>query len=271
MKVNLEGVAETMLIPLCAKAVETKRKNSRFIDEKAVELVNKIDYDFSKFDKRFTREGVIARSIIFDKVMKKFISQHPNAICISVGCGLDARFYRMDNGTIHWYNVDFPEVIKIRKQLLKEDGRIKNIAGSALDKKWAETITVFEKNLNGQRIAIILEGILMYFTEQDVRELFSIIKSYFPGCTIFAELMHPFVAKRSQNHETVKNTSAVFHWGIKKGIEAEALCDGLHFMKEWSLFVELKKYNWMAKVSSVIPGIKDKNNRVAVYNMSPKN
>ena len=59
---KLTGVEETTLIPLWARAYETTRKGEHLIeDPTAAELINKIDYDFSKFwtEKR----GVFSRSI----------------------------------------------------------------------------------------------------------------------------------------------------------------------------------------------------------------
>lgn len=112
MKVMLDGVEETMLIPLLIKADETKRPNPHIRDEKAVEMVSRIDYDFSKFkNKSMSHAGVIARTVMIDRETRKFISSHPDAVCITVGCGLDARFYRMDNGRIDWYDLDLSNVI----------------------------------------------------------------------------------------------------------------------------------------------------------------
>lgn len=51
MKHNLSGVSETLLIPLWARAVETKHHQPIVKDEKAVEMMEHIDYDFRKFKK----------------------------------------------------------------------------------------------------------------------------------------------------------------------------------------------------------------------------
>ncbi|MGE4214387.1 MAG: class I SAM-dependent methyltransferase [Anaerotignaceae bacterium] len=84
-------------------------------DKKAAEMVEKIDYDFSKFDSPWSYYGVLARAKTMDKQAKKFIIKNPDCVIVSVGCGLDTRFSRIDNGKIHWYNLDFHEVIKQRE------------------------------------------------------------------------------------------------------------------------------------------------------------
>lgn len=172
MKVKLQGVEETMLIPLFIKAEETKSPKPRIRDEKAVEMVSRIDYDFSKFkNKSFSHAGVIARTVIIDRETRKFISAHPNAVCITVGCGLDARFYRMDNGLIDWYDLDLSDVIDVRRELLPEQDRVHRLAFSALDEKWAAQVDV-----KGRPVLIIIEGLLMYFTEMEVKQLLGILK-----------------------------------------------------------------------------------------------
>jgi O-methyltransferase involved in polyketide biosynthesis len=81
-------------------------------------MVNQIDYDFSTFDKEWMTQLVVAiRTEILDRETKAFIARHPDAIVINLGCGLDTRFFRIDDGKIHWYNLDLPEPIKVKKIL----------------------------------------------------------------------------------------------------------------------------------------------------------
>ena len=121
---ELNGVEETLLIPLVIKANETLRKKPRITDNKAVEILKELNIDrisLSKFDKFISHEGVVARTIMLDAAVKKAINQWPNANIISIGCGLDARFERVDNGIINWYNLDFPNVIELRKKFFDEN------------------------------------------------------------------------------------------------------------------------------------------------------
>jgi len=263
MKVALDGVEETMLIPLCIKAEETKRPNPRIRDVRAVEMINRIDYDFSKFEKkRFSYGGVIARTVIIDREARKFITSYPDAVCINVGCGLDARFYRVDNGRIDWYDLDLPRVMALREGLLPEDERVHRISFSALDEQWAVHV-----NAGGRPVLIIMEGLLMYFTEDEVRRLLAVLKRHFPGCSILAELTPEFVAKNGKRHETVGKTGAVFRWGVGSGKDVERLCDGLSLTEEWSLNTEMKKYELLFRIIFSLPIVKGFNNRIALYRM----
>ena len=111
-KVNVTGVPETMVQTLYARAKETRKKNAKINDEIAVELVKKLDYDFSKADKdNAMTYGVIARTIVLDRMVEQYLKKHANTVVINIACGLDTRGYRMKGKYLRWYNVDLPETM----------------------------------------------------------------------------------------------------------------------------------------------------------------
>lgn len=255
--VKLDGVAETMLIPLYFRALASKMKNPPIMDLKAIELIDKIDYDFSKYSgNKMTHMGVTVRTIYFDREAKEFIKENPECNCINIGCGLDTRFFRVDNGKLEWYNVDLPSVIEVRKKLIEKEDRVTTIEGSALEEKWTNKIT--QKNLP---TLIIMEGLLMYFTEQEVKLLLNILSKTFSNCTILLETTTPFVAKNSRKHPAVKKTSAVFKWGVKSGKKIELLCPALEFKDEWNLTVGMRKLSPIF-ITLIYPLLKKMNNSV---------
>ena len=142
-KVNVTGVPETMVQTLYARAKETKKQNAKIRDEIAVELVEKLDYDFSKADKdKAMNCGVIARTIVLDQMVKQYLEKHANTVVINIACGLDTRCYRMERKYLHWYNVDLSETMKIRSQFLTETGPVYQIAKSAMDESYVRNILV---------------------------------------------------------------------------------------------------------------------------------
>ena len=108
MNIDLGNVETTALIPLSNRASETKRENPRVRDQKAVEIIETLGVDTKNYDKLVTHECVIARTIMFDEEMKRLIGEYPNAVCVNMGCGLDNRFERVDNGKIRWFDVGLP-------------------------------------------------------------------------------------------------------------------------------------------------------------------
>ena len=138
-KPKLSGVPETMLQTVYARAKETKTRGA-IKDTKAVEIIDKINYDFSLADKDSAmHSGVVARTIVLDKLANKYLAKSKGAVVVNIACGLDTRCYRM-NGYTHWYNLDLPETIAVREKLLPESGEISQIAMSAMD-DWSGEIT----------------------------------------------------------------------------------------------------------------------------------
>ena len=174
-KVNVTGVPETMVQTLYARAKETRKKNAKINDEIAEELVKNLDYDFSKADKdKAMNYGVIARTIVLDRMVEQYLEKNANTIVINIACGLDTRCYRMEGKYLRWYNVDLLETMKIRKRFLTETGPIYQIAKSAMDDSYIDDIDYHCEN-----VLVIIEGLTMYLCEKDIRKMFFIIEKSF--------------------------------------------------------------------------------------------
>lgn len=135
-KLELGDVQETALIPLACRALETKRKHPRIIDPMAVQIMQELHPDVKKYDKTITHECVVARTILFDETVTALIQKYPNALCINLGCGLDDRYSRVDNQMIIWIDVDFPDMIRVRKKVYEDTNRRKMVSVSVLETDW---------------------------------------------------------------------------------------------------------------------------------------
>ena len=101
-KISIEGVPETMLQTLYARAMESQKPKHYIYDEKAIEIVSQLDYNFSKAESdKMMSSGVIARTIVLDKLVGDFLSQNSNAVVLNLACGMDTRCYRMGGGNMH--------------------------------------------------------------------------------------------------------------------------------------------------------------------------
>lgn len=260
--IELGEIQETMLITLAIRASESVRQTARIDDEKAVEIIKALNVSadkLDKLDKFMSHEGVVARTIMFDQAVKQFLDQYPDAVCINMGCGLDNRFSRVDNGILLWYDVDLPDVIRLRNEFFLETERVHMMEGSVLDASWAERIP------QNRPVLIIAEGLFMYFTRNEIKKILTELSAAFPWYMLMTDLMSAFVSGKSKYHDTVKNTKAEFKWGTKSGRELEELCVGLTLIKESSLNEEMKKYSLRGKVFATIPKLRDCNNRLAVF------
>ncbi|MCG8342398.1 MAG: class I SAM-dependent methyltransferase, partial [Chlorobiales bacterium] len=100
IKIKTGTIEETLLLPLWGRAYETQKNNPRLVDERAVEIIRQIDYDFSNIEETqaMSQNGWVARSLHTDRVALEFIKEHPKASIVNIGCGLDTTFSRVDNG-----------------------------------------------------------------------------------------------------------------------------------------------------------------------------
>lgn len=260
MSIKLNGVMETLLITLYIRAKDAMSSTPVINDKKAAEMIKKIDYDFEKFDNGvMSYYGVLARAKIMDEQARKFISKNPDCIIVSVGCGLDTRFSRVDNGKIQWYNLDFPEVIAQRDLFFDSHDRVKNIAKSALDPTWPQDIEI-----NGKKLLIISEGMLMYLKESDIRVFLQILTNDFDSFEAQFDLLYKGLVNKASMHDTLKKTNAQFNWGVKDGSEVVNLCPVMH-QKGLINFTDALKYLLPGLKKLLIPLMYITNNRLGIY------
>lgn len=266
-KINIQGVPETMLQTLYARAAYSKQKNAKFRDDKAVEIVSRMDYDFSLAGKdAMMSKGVIARTILLDRMVGDFIKENPKATVVNIACGMDTRVYRLKNNPaiakamkeVRWYNLDLPETIALRRRFLKEDGRISMIAKSAMDETWTQEI---EEPMG--KVLVVIEGLVMYLTEQDVRQILSIISGCFANFEVIMETMNPWVVKHMKE-KSIEATKAKFTWGIKTGKELEYMTPEFQWIKDVSLVEGMKVIMPVYHLFGWIPAIKNISNKLVV-------
>ena len=255
-RIRLSGVPETMLQTIYARAKESGGRGA-IHDAKAEELIEKLNYDFSLADKDTAmRSGVIARTIVLDRLTKEWLAKHPGAVVINIACGLDTRCYRMD-GYAHWYNLDLPETMAVREKLLPESETISQIARSAMD-SWGDEIK--EQNTP---VLILIEGLTMYLSESDVQRIFRVISNRFSKATVFVETMHPMIVKRFKE-KSIEGSNAKFTWGVKDGPALAALLPDFHFAEEHSLTEGMAEFVPMYKLLDRLPTVRNISNKIIV-------
>ncbi|WP_195269414.1 class I SAM-dependent methyltransferase [Eubacterium sp. 1001713B170207_170306_E7] len=259
MELQLGDVGVTALIPLSNRASETLRKHPRIRDEKAVEIIRMLDIDTKDYDKLFTHECVIARTIMFDNAVEKLLKKYPDGVCVNMGCGLDDRFQRVDNGRTIWFDVDLPASIKVRKSVYEETKRRRMIGASVIDTDWIEAV----KTAAGTNpVIVIAEGLFMYFSREQTKTIINNLTTFFDKGFLVVEMMNPSMMDEKK-HETVKHTDAKFGWGTKSGREFEALDAKIKLISEKSFAEQLRKSTLISKIIGILSA--KLNNRLAVF------
>ncbi len=221
-KIALSRVQETLLMPLCARATQTRRRLGILNDPKAVEIVEALDYDFSKFkNSPQTQVGCVLRTLQFDVWVKDFLARHPSATVVEVGAGLNSRFERTDNGQARYFELDLPEAMAVRKQFYQETERRTQITGSVLDDAWIAPVKA-----TGGPYVIIIEGVLMYLSEVDVRGLFAKIARELPGAFVGFDSLSLRGISTQHRLAAMRHFDATFHWGIDEARQIESWGEG---------------------------------------------
>jgi O-methyltransferase involved in polyketide biosynthesis len=127
---QLGAVQETLFFPLAARVRETRKRRAILRDPKAVEMAESIGFDAGKYARGVTGLVIILRTAIFDAWVWSFVAAHPNGTVVEIGTGLNTRFERADNGTIHRIDVDLPDTIELRRKFFTDTERRQMVAAS---------------------------------------------------------------------------------------------------------------------------------------------
>src|SRR5215469_1699911 len=176
---RLGAVQETLFIPLAARARAARRKRPVLHDPKAVELAASIDYDAAKYGPGAGGAITVLRTAIFDFWVRAFLARHPAGTVVEIGTGLNTRFERVDNGTVHWIDLDLPDTIELRRAFFADTDRRRMIAASVLDEGWLQTVAE-----SPGPYFFAAEGVLVYLPEDDVTRVLARIAARFPGALI---------------------------------------------------------------------------------------
>ena len=232
---TLENVSETLWIPLFGKARESIRLDSFIVDDKAVEIANLACEKLPELNKWWvdlsmeTQALMVWRNTSIDAYVSEFITKHPNATIVNLGAGLCTRFSRVDNGTINWLEFDLPEVKEVWLEFNEETDRHKYYTDSIFEENWLEVV----KNEANGPIMFTAEGLLMYFSKEEVASLLQTLSKHFPNGEIVAEIYSKIALKR--RHPDVKKTSAIKFkapWGVVNGKEFEKWNVGVKHLKD---------------------------------------
>lgn len=187
IKIEKNTVQETLVMPLYGKAWAVKNYPDLFHDTDCRELMDRLDYDFSTMQAmeggvkmKIAALAAATRQYALVCEVKEYLKEHPKALVVNLGCGLDTAGHQADNGQCRFVNIDFPNVIEIREQLMPSTEREKNIGSDLNDQGWFDRID-FRKE---DGAVFIASGVFLYFKKADVKTLFCAMAERFPGARL---------------------------------------------------------------------------------------
>ncbi len=259
-KIEKDTVQETLIIPLYGRKMCSELFPRLFYDETAVRLIDEVDYDFSALAEK--SKSIMHRFAFLEVAMRQndlafevrdYLKTHPNAAVVNLGCGLDNTGRVCDNGTCRLYNVDFPDVIAVREQLLPAGEREKNVPGDLNDTAWFREI-----DASGGAV-FFASGVFYYFLTEQVRTLVRNMVDAFPdGVLVFDaanQTAVKMIAKTWLKGAKIKDVGAYFAvsdaekeltlWDSRLRVSSRGYMLGYHDLKDPSVS---GFFRFMAKV-----------------------
>jgi len=219
---NLSDVEKTLLIPLYIRAMESQRPDGLVKDERAEALIRRLDSESLRKTAALTEDSgravLILKGREFDRFAQDFLGRNPDAAAVHIGCGLDTRFERVDDGRVEWYDLDLPDVIELRRKLVGGEGaRHHFLACSVLDNAWLDIVSAYRQ----RPFLFLAEGVFMYFEEAQVKSLVLTLRDRFPGAELVFDAYSPFLFWTHNLKVTRTRIGAHLHWALKNGRELE--------------------------------------------------
>ena len=225
LHIEKNTIQETLIIPLYGRKVCSELYPTFFSDSKASALIARLDYDFTGMEEqlsglmqRFGALEIAMRQYDLDIEVKEYLKEHPNASVVNLGCGLDQTGENCDNGTCHIYNLDMPDVIEVRNQLIPATDRVKNIACDMTNTEWFSQID------GSQGAVFFASGVVCYLKTEDAKQLLNEMAIAFPGgkfvCDTFGKVGLKLMQKTYLKQAGIKNVQGYFYVGdIEKDIK----------------------------------------------------
>jgi len=268
---QLWDVSETGLLTLYCRAIESQSANPILVDGKAVEIANRLRPVLKASERaglrRLARDKINQTLVVhialrakkYDDIARDFLGRNPKGVIVNLGCGMDSRFFRIDDGHLLFFDLDLPEMIDCKRQFFEENERYCMIGASVFDAAWMDQIEAV-----GQRpVLFMAEGLFMYLDPDKVRALVPALQARFPGSELVCEVcnrrwLNPWLSWmiRSKLQGSLQmGAGAVFSFGISDSREMETWGPGIQFLEDWSYFEsnhpKLGMLKWMGKIKSM--------------------
>ena len=221
------SVEWTNLVTLYLRAYESRSQQPILGDHAAAEAVDRIDYDFKRLHRTSLPASnqylVALRAKQLDDWSADFLTRHPDAVVVHLGCGLDGRAYRLAPPGL-WFDIDQPSVIELRRRLYDDTERYRMIGSSVTDPQWLDQVPT------GHPTLVVAEGLLMYLQESDVRQLVERLIDRFDSGEMLFDTLPPIAPRMSKLF-----TKGITKWGIRDASDMEKWNPRLRFLEQTSV------------------------------------
>lgn len=268
---QISNVSATAFITLFARATEAQTAHPIIEDPQAVALADQLRPVLAQSDRGLCRQvaaGKIEPLVVvtmalrarrFDAYVHDFCSRHAAPVIVNLGCGLDTRFFRVDDGHMMLFDLDLPPMIDLKRALVPEQPRYHFLAASVLETEWMNVLA----ELGRRPLLFLAEGLFMYLDPADVQKLVVELSHRFPGSELVCEVFGNFwlrkpwkgLVDRKMQRRLNFGADAMFRSGVDNARHFERWDPAIHFLDDWSYFDEdepkMKGMHWLRHIGLV--------------------
>jgi O-methyltransferase involved in polyketide biosynthesis len=255
---DFPAVSKTALMTMYCRAMDYQAKNPILKDKFSYDLYQRIDTDWKGISKNLRGHDYVLTAIRvrkYDRMCQEFINQHPKGIIVSLGAGLDYRFGRIDNGQFTFIDVEFPEVLEFKKQIIPKSSRNVLIGKSVLDYSWIGQVKQLSISLN-EPVFFIAEGLIPYLEKNEIKDLFTKMIQSFPQSEFFFDVCGEKTVERMSKHSGIEDWNLKLKSGFNSGKDMEEWGIGFKLLGEWYYPEDPDAKRGLMKLMWVIPAFK---------------
>lgn len=248
----LSAVAETGLLTFYCHVVESQRQDPILKDDKALEIARRLNPVITNSPNSLLRnlaKGKVKKELVvhinlrakkYDEYARAFMQSHPDGVIVNIGCGMDSRFQRIDDGKVVFFDLDLLEMIEFKKQFYQETNRYHLIGASVFDYSWMDQVA----KLGKRPMLFVAEGVFMYLEGDKVKDLVLKLQSRFPGSELVAEVVTELFTRKPWDRLVAEKMGkqlgvgkkAAFRFGLRNSREMETWHAGIEYLDDWSYF-----------------------------------
>lgn len=245
----LSSVSETALITLKSRVIHSQNQDfilddpmaSLLLDALKIKLQDSVKSNvFRKNLPQTLTRHIAMRARKYDQYTKAFLSEYRDGLIVSLGCGFDTRFWRTNLTSSQYIEIDLPNVITLKKALLKEGLPYEILGVSVLDDQWIQTV----KDIQNHHVLFLAEGLLMYLPEKDVINLFKHLADNFNNSQFIFETvqkkytqgLYKKMVEKKMQRVLSSSAGASYNFGINNAYEIETYHPHIKVDEEWSYF-----------------------------------
>jgi methyltransferase (TIGR00027 family) len=264
----LPAVAETGMLTFYCHVIENQDPDPILVDEKAAEVARQLDPVLENSSSKLLRNlakrkirkelvtHITLRARKYDEYALSFLAQAPEGVLVNIGCGMDSRFMRVDNGRMTCFDLDLPEMIEFKRRFYPETDRYHLIPASVFDYGWMDQVAATGK----RPVLFLAEGVFMYLDGGKVKDLVLELRSRFPGSELVAEVVTEIFTRSpwnrmvalKMNKQLGVGDEAAFTFGLRNSREMETWHSGIEFLEEWSYFdTHHPRLGWVGKAGNM--------------------